>query len=339
VYDILKEQILQQRRKYLGVVRVTITSRVRQGGLDYVLEFYGADRAAVSKLKAQLANLAAGKILLNAAGSATWHRFFVGDDGLNALRQTIAPDQRVVLPDKRKCELVYHGPQRLFEATRRAILEKVPTRASTYRISLETDEKFRKASQGGFRRVIDRSRPENVTLEMNPKRQLRLRGSSEDLEIANELLFDTESESFEEDFSDSVCPVCFGKPRDPIALRCEHSYCSCCFTRHCENPLREDQPIQCVGLGESCRYIPTLQELRSHLSESCFESIIETSFRDSVLADPESLSYCPTPRCEAVFAVSARQGELTCSVCKTPICTSYCRYSHEGMICNQAAQA
>lgn len=139
---------------------------------------------------------------------------------------------------------------------------------------------------------------------------------------------------------DAQCPVCTSSVEAPsITLLCGHSYCTSCFHSYLSSALSVSTgqrfPLKCFHkdalTGAECNTPFPIPTILSVLSKPDQDGLLEASFSAYIQSRPDEYSYCPTPDCATVYAVtplttttssSSMPPVFTCSHCFVGICTT-----------------
>ena len=333
LYSILESKIQKLQSNNKEGVRVS--ARELSKCKVMTVRIYGPNSKAVAKVKAQLAQMVTGTVVLEDGGTALWHDFFAADDGFSSLKSFSQPGKLLVYRDLRKQQLVLHGSEALFNDTRCAIVQLLSTHSSSHLMTLEGDL-FGIALSGGFRRVVREFGRKNAKLDvLRTPPVMVFQGSPEDWATAKSLILSSSSpEPAEEKSEDGrECPFCFSDPTDPVKLDCGHVYCRDCFESTCQEAHRGKVPVACEG---GCESVVSLQHLRKVLSHESFEALFEASFASYIRSHPVAIQYCPTPDCPTIYKVTQELGVFTCCNCLISTCTACGELSHEGITCEAA---
>ncbi|KIW72360.1 hypothetical protein PV04_00559 [Phialophora macrospora] len=317
---------------------VRISSHHRPSSKIVDLRIYGPKLEAVARVKAQLAHVLVGTVVLNDGGTALWHEFFSTDDGVSALRSVSRPGEVFLYSDIRNLQLVFFGTPSLLEETRRAVVHILTSHVSYYWLSLE-GELFPRALAGGFRRVIRHFGKKSARLDiLRSPPSMIFRGSPQQFEIAKLLILEPPAvvPTGQHMESSTECPCCFLEIADPIELRCGHSSCRGCFEALCRDTAASENPITCFEDLSTCGQMVSLDEIKKNLDNSTFEAVLESSFEQYIRSRPDQIQYCPTPDCPSIYKVSEAPDVFTCGNCLISICRKCRALSHDDLTCEEA---
>ncbi|TAQ88724.1 hypothetical protein B7494_g2990 [Chlorociboria aeruginascens] len=297
------------------------------------LRTFGEELKSVAEAKAGIEKLLAGAIIMNGE-SPLWDPYFLTPASLLYLKSVYIGHSLYIHRDARKLQLLmYGGDSTKQEATQQTLIEKVYSlRLLTHTIVL-TPALLKNAMRGGMRKIRKRF---GETASLNASHQpksITIQGSIQDCEVARNLLLEVigANDLPGEEIRD--CPVCWTEPTDPLTMTCGHTYCQDCFTSQAASG--EDIPFRCYGAEGKCTHIFSMKELRSMLSFTAFEKLLEGSFETYIRTHPKDFQYCPTPDCPQIYRVTTTGETFTCSSCLTPICTTCNVISHDGMSCEE----
>ncbi|KAG8627065.1 hypothetical protein KVT40_004548 [Elsinoe batatas] len=193
-----------------------------------------------------------------------------------------------------------------------------------------------------------------IVIRDKVKRQLRFYGSASDMPVVEADIMELLSQRSqsgkddtpaEEDSQTPVgssiavgtCPICFCDADDPVNTSCGHTYCLECFgdnARAAASQPGDFTGVKCMGSDGACETTFTLDELKSHLSTSIFESMLQSIFDQHVRSHATELRFCPTPDCGYTYRCKTTSdcGNYICSNCCEPICRA-CHARHDDMTC------
>ncbi|EXJ65062.1 hypothetical protein A1O7_01402 [Cladophialophora yegresii CBS 114405] len=336
LYAIIEGKVSRLQANNKDGVRISTHHRPLSKMVD--LRIYGSKLEAVARVKAQLAQILVGTVVLNDCGTALWHEFFASDAGVTALQAISKPGEVFLYRDMRKLQLGFFGTPSLLEKVRRAVIHILTSHMSCYLLSLE-GELFGEALSGGLRRVIRRFGKKNAWLDIlcTPPAML-FRGSPQHFEVAKLLITDPSVvvPADEETGTGNECPYCFLTIADPVELHCGHSYCQGCFEALCRDIGASENAITCFANLNGCGQMVSLEEIRKALDNSTFEAVLESSFEQYIRSKPDHIQYCPTPDCPSIYTVSEAPGVFTCDNCLISICSKCRALSHDDLTCEEA---
>ena len=302
------------------------------------IRIYGDDAKNVAKVKGRFEEILTGDTATN-GDAKIWDGFFATPAGLAYLNELGQSNQGYIYRDIRKHRLSLFGSVESKEQIEKALIEKAHDLLRTTHYIPLTTEDFKKALEGGFRRITAALGKQNVTLDIRPQPKLiTIVGSHHDLETARSLLsedvpIEIKKMSLADLADESDCAVCWTEAEDPYRCPCGHVYCRSCFSSQCSSAGEGDLPVRCLGDAGKCQQVFALEELRAALPSAAFEHLLEDSFATHIRTNPGAFQYCPTPDCQQIYRVSADGVIFTCPDCLTPICTACQITSHDGLSC------
>jgi hypothetical protein len=336
LYAVIKGNVQKLQADDKDGVRISTHHRPCSKIVD--LRIYGPKLETVARVKAQLAHMLIGKVVLNDGGTALWHEFFSTDEGVSALRSVSRLGEVFLYRDMRKLQLIFFGTPSLFRGVRRAVIHILTSHVSYYMLSLE-GELFPRALSGGFRRVIRQFGKKSAQLDiLRAPPSMIFRGSPQQFEIAKSLILEPPAAVPINQHMDpsKECPCCFLDIANPVELRCGHSYCRGCFEALCRDTGGSENPITCFANLGTCGHMVSLDEIKKTLNNSTFEAVLDSSFEQYIRSKPDHIQYCPTPDCPSIYKVSEAPGVFTCSNCLISICRKCRALSHDDFTCDEA---
>jgi hypothetical protein len=241
----------------------------------------------------------------------------------------------LLVQDKHKKTISYHGSDHNFEEVQAVLVEKAQNGSILSRVIELDTPSFQWACRGGYHAIKTALGEDQVTFDIvsNPKR-LIVSGSLETYRLAQDLV---KSKRSTEDGKmpvkdDGDCSICWTPADDPVTLVCSHIYCRDCFEGLCTSAFSSsgDGGVICQGDAGTCLRAIGLHELEEHLSSSAFEEVLHGSAQSYIERRPQSFRFCPSPDCGYVYRVG--RGQLTCIKCLERICTN-CHELHGTMSC------
>ncbi|OCT46754.1 hypothetical protein CLCR_01840 [Cladophialophora carrionii] len=335
LYAIIKGNFHKLQADNKDGVRISTHHRPPSKIVD--LRIYGPKLEAVARLKAQVAQMLVGRVVLNDCGTALWHEFLASDAGISALQALSKPGEVYLYRDTRKLQLVFFGTSSLFANVRRAVIHVLTSHMSHYLMPLEGDL-FAEALSGGLRRVIRHFGKRSAWLDvLRTPPAMIFRGSPQHFEVAKSLITDPSAvvPIDQRTGPSNECPYCFLSIADPVELRCGHSYCRGCFEALCRDLGASENPITCFANLSGCGEKVSLEEIRKALDNSTFEAVLESSFEQYIRSKPDNIQYCPTPDCPSIYTVSETPGVFTCDNCLISICSKCRALSHDDLTCEE----
>lgn len=340
MYSAIRGEVDQLRSQFweAGHVHIKAYPPVDPTQKLIALRLYGEDAKPVAKAKSAFEEILAGDVAMN-GDLGIWDDFFTNPGGLAYLNELSHMHQGYIYRDMRKHRLSLYGSADSKERIRSALIAKLHSiMEMTHYISLSAED-FKKALQGGFRRIVATLGKQKASLDIRQRPQrITIIGSARDLETARVLLdqdvaSDLENLALDESTDQPDCVVCWTEAEDAYRTPCGHFYCGSCFASQCSSAGEGDLPIRCFGDSGMCLQVLPTQELKTTLPSEAFEQLLEDSFTTYVRTNPKSLQYCPTPDCQQIYRLSLDGLIFTCPTCLTPICTSCQITSHDGLTC------
>jgi len=214
-------------------------------------------------------------------------------------------------------------------STLRWLQPQPPT--STHRIRLTKTKAYRQAVEGlskakeivgdGAVKLDDDSDPPAIVVYGDT---VMLR------KVQNNLLLDMRPGS------DGVkCDLClddFGKGELAKMPTCGHACCHDCFRGYCNVDRDSKYPMRCFQTD--CDALLPVQLLRTRLSDSDFNVIMQQAIKAHFDRHPGSYAPCSGPNCTAYYKLDGRDGDvITCPTCFTITCTKCADEEHAGETC------
>ncbi|KAJ3031995.1 UNVERIFIED_CONTAM: hypothetical protein HDU68_009096 [Siphonaria sp. JEL0065] len=103
------------------------------------------------------------------------------------------------------------------------------------------------------------------------------------------------------------CSICCSDSPASLALACNHSFCSGCWSQFCEQKINDEGvcDLKCIQTGCNQRIDRnTVLSLVSPPTAAKYKSLLLKSFVDSFA----SLKWCPAPNCESAVECKAKYG-------------------------------
>jgi post-segregation antitoxin (ccd killing protein) len=301
------------------------------------LRLSGETAKNVADAKAALENLLAGTIVM-AKEMPLWDPYFLTPGALADLNELSARHELFIYRDARKSQLLlYGGSGATRSEVQRILASKVDALHKLVHTIVLTPDLLKNAMQGGMRRLKARfGDAVGLNISVQPK-LITITGSAEDLREARALLLNP-SQSLTISISTaqaSDCIVCWTEATDALNTTCGHVYCKDCFASQVTSASERDFPIHCEGAESQCQHIFSLEELKTMLSATMFESLLRASFDIYVRTRPQEFQHCPTPDCPQVYRLSNSGDTFLCSTCLTSVCTTCNVLSHDGLTCEE----
>ncbi|KAE9369970.1 hypothetical protein N431DRAFT_547244 [Stipitochalara longipes BDJ] len=314
---------------------------------------------SVAKVKVELEKLLGGTII-TIEDAPLWHSFFGTLPGLMYLTSLSHANRLYIHVDVRKSQLLFYGgtPSRRGDA-QRVLLAKVADLNEGHQIWVLSPKEFGAALTGSFARLQEVYKDKVAfNIASNPK-EILLRGSRKDLQIAK-TVFHGEEFWYEGDdasppspptASPDDCCLCMTEPEsdDVMTTSCNHIYCRGCFLHQVKSVSEDEIPLRCHARDEEgrCPHVFSLEQLRVILDFTTFEALLETSFKIYIRSHPTEFQYCPTPDCQSIYGVPPAASQevpvigpahpeasnFFCIACLSAICTKCKAVFHEGMTC------
>lgn len=290
-----------------------------------ILRIYGEDARCVAQAKVAFERILEGNLVMN-GDSVAWHHFFAKPEGINFLEQVQQENQSFVYRDPRKRQLRLFGSAGSKKKLRDTILRRIcDLSKTTYIIPIEA--RLRGSIHAIFHRIVTAIGAEKA--DLGGSTAITISGSKEEYDVALAMLNGRSATS-------KACAVCWTEPVRPIRTTCGHVYCSDCFENQCAAVNSESNiPIRCQGDACACRHIFTNEELKSALTSTLYETVLQTSLSIFIRTKPEIFQYCCTPDCDHVYRTSATGLVITCASCLALVCTSCQVVAHDGLSCAQ----
>ena len=198
-------------------------------------------------------------------------------------------------------------------------------------------------TNGIARRTLkDLSREHNCVLIVNRTlRQVRFFGPSKNFEVActavsaalNALSATQDHEDknvSQADVTEGDCPVCLSPAENVVVTRCGHCYCLDCFELQCRNWPKDQKQMSMKC--SSCDEVLTLKEVRSMISSTAFENLLQEAFEVHLTRYPDRFRYCQTPDCTQIYRLGVAAEWFSCTNCFKLSCTG-CHEQHHGVTC------
>ncbi|KIW10438.1 hypothetical protein PV08_11402 [Exophiala spinifera] len=317
--------------------------RVYTGTLYTTLKVEGDNMQAVANARRTLEEISIG-VVLEDGGKVIWDSALNTTGSVYKKLKSLERDLSVVIVrDKSKRQLRFHGPSEKLQLVIRQIADIIRTESSTsYEIDLKPHQ-FSWTINGGFKSIVQ-ALGNNVAVFNVVSKRIVINGTQQQYEAAMAIMdgkpaIELRSSLDGATRSDGCCPICFCEADTPIQTSCEHTYCIECFEGYCKSAAstsKKEVQIKCQGGGGTCPTIFTLRELENHVSSSVFEAVLKSFFEDYIQRHPETFRYCPTPDCGHIYRCTTSSGSkpavYTCSNCFERLCTS-CHERHGDYTC------
>ena len=95
-----------------------------------------------------------------------------------------------------------------------------------------------------------------------------------------------------------------------------------------------DFKICCQGNEGSCEKVLDLQELKTHLTSTTLEEVLEVSFGSYLRRRPHHFQFCPTPDCGNIYRADSASKTHTCIRCLEITCI-LCKDQHGSISCSE----
>lgn len=293
------------------------------------IRVFGENIKHVAEAKGEIERMLAGHVVMD-GDSSLWDPYFMNAMSLGYLNDLSRHHQLYVYRDARKCRLlIYGGSSASRLDVERVLGAKVKAlRQITHIIVLNADL-LKSAMQGGMRRLKEKfGTAVTLNVSANPK-TISLVGSVEEFQEAKELLQEDNGETKDGD----DCVVCWTEATEPLHTTCGHIYCKECFANQAASS--DDIPVRCYGNEGKCLQVFSIGRLKTMLSHTAFEELLQSSFDTYIRTHPKDFHHCPTPDCPQVYRITVASKSFLCSTCLTSICTACNMIAHDGMTCEE----
>jgi hypothetical protein len=289
-------------------------------------------------------NTIAKGVVIRDDTAEVWHPMF-GTKGIGyaKLKSLEKIHEVVIIIDKRRRKLIFHGPEgRLPDVMERikAVIDEGTF--SRHELKLD-DQQFTRMIRGDFKH-FEETLGKHVAVFDVVSRTIVIEGTEDQYRKALKLVSNN-SEFPSPDAMDELpslegdCPICLCEADDPLRASCGHIYCLECFQDYCtsaSSTTNQHFQIACPGSGGTCQAVFKLQELQDRLATETFEILLHQSFEAHVQRHPEAFHYCPTPNCEFVYRCAPKDTtyprQYECPNCFESVCPA-CHANHRGYSC------
>ncbi|PVH74461.1 hypothetical protein DL98DRAFT_499801 [Cadophora sp. DSE1049] len=297
------------------------------------IRLFGQGHKSIADAKAALESLLAGSVVMD-QDSVLWNPYFAHEDCLEYLQELNKIYGVYIHRDTRKLQLIIHGGSETNRNEVQGVLkDKVKSLENyTHKIVL-TPALLEKAMRGGMKQLKARF-GSSVKLEISLPKTISITGSIADFREAKDLLDAAinHGKEKEDDQAESDCVVCWTEADDALKITCGHVYCRECFNAQVST---NDGTKAVICAEEYCRYTLEMQELKSILPHTTFESLRHTSFEAYVRAHSKDFQHCLTPDCPQLYRPTDEGIAVLCTHCLMSICTSCKVVYHDGMSCEE----
>lgn len=202
-----------------------------------------------------------------------------------------------------------------------------PTK-QTHCIRLTRPKAYREALQGGLERAKAAAGSANVTLDdYSDPPAIVVRGDTTALHKVMRCL-DADEKS--PDSKTAECPICCDESEDIVRMPdCQHIACKDCFVAYWTIDKEAKFPLRCIQTD--CERLVEMEQLRSVLSRSQLEEVLNGAVKDHISRRPDKFTQCPGVDCSYNHPLSdERDHQTLCPKCLNEICTK-CRviYHHD----------
>ena len=317
---------------------------LERGGTSVVsVHVNGGGRPSVARIKGAIQKLLKGRIICDDEGKPLWDAALRGPEG-RKLVQLVMESGVHVHVDYRNRTVTIYGSADTSAAAEEVLKEQYGLlMRMQHELSLEGN---RVAFRGGIA-AVQEYLGEDMVVVNHASQKIFVRCSPADLNYVRGLLFKTNTprrvaaasgpagtQMGEED----ACPVCMEPAEAPVVkTSCEHTYCKSCIQGYIKAAIDGRRfPINCFHTtddGKDCATPLSISIIQDTLSKSDTDQLFELAFSSYVQARPNEYSYCPTPDCPTVYAITAAESTITCNQCFLGICTACRTAAHHGQSC------
>jgi hypothetical protein len=295
------------------------------------IRVFGEDIKHVAGAKGAMEKMLAGAVVQD-GNSLLWDPYFKTAMFLAYLNELSRKHKLYIHRDARKCRLlIYGGSSASRLEVERLLGTKVRALGQLIHTITLTPELLKSATQGGMRKLKEKfGSAVTLNISAHPK-TISLVGSVEVVQEAKALLL----EAFDQTVEGDDCVVCWTEATEALHTCCGHVYCKECFANQASSAGDGDIPLRCYGNEGKCLSIFSLNELKSMLSHTAFEELLEGSFDAYIRTHPKDFQHCPTPDCPQVYRITVTGVRFLCSTCLTSVCTTCNVIAHDGMTCEE----
>ncbi|PFH48829.1 hypothetical protein AMATHDRAFT_76504 [Amanita thiersii Skay4041] len=303
------------------------------------VELHARSLKLLGQVKGEFEKTISGEVV-RSAGRIVWDDFFAYPGGIRYLEVMQQRNPGIVIRNE-----VFRRKIRLFG--RPAVRDRVSSRISEKVSQLQSQQEsfipipsrlvaiFMSKELLNLQSALG---PENVYLDMW-NHGIKIRGDSALYQRAFEAIRKACASHSEMTWgSDSLCPVCFDKPTEPVRLRCGHRWCRSCIKSYLlAAPSTKAFPLGCLGNEARCKGRIPLSVAKNLLSTEQLQTVFQASFTAFVQSHPEEYHYCPSPDCLQVYKAAPKSVKgvtVQCPSCLIRICASCHSEAHDGFGCS-----
>lgn len=189
-------------------------------------------------------------------------------DGRAKLRKIENDHGIIVIPNRRKSQLLLFGSEESHKRATNALAILAQGRVFNDQVIELTSEKFQWACRGGFNTLELRLGNDKAAFDIVPTPKRIISGSQADYQTALEIVISQKIEPATRlSNNQAECSVCRSEAEEPIRTSCSHDYCLGCFSDLCQAQASTstDFCISCVGGESRCEKVLALSELQEPL--------------------------------------------------------------------------
>ncbi|TVY34991.1 ATP-dependent RNA helicase-like protein, partial [Lachnellula occidentalis] len=309
------------------------------------LKVEGDDAKDVASARKTLDDILRGVVLTDGQHEIGSSLFNSNRSAYNKLKSTEKEFRIVIIRDKTKRHLLYHGaPEKMHQVVRQITDILREESSSIFEIALYDDHQFSWTIRGGFKSIVQELGKDVAVFDV-VSRKIIINGTQQQFDAALSIMngeHHVKTHTLPEHKSEGECPICLATDdiEIPVETSCKHTYCLECFEgccKHAASTSTNQFQIKCAGDGGECRKVFDLPELKNHVSSSVFEDIFISSFTEYIGRHPEDFHYCKGVDCGFVYrctpAANSKPLLYACSNCPQRLCTSCHEDWHGGHTC------
>ncbi|KAG7094628.1 hypothetical protein E1B28_005452 [Marasmius oreades] len=304
-----------------------------------ILRVGGDDLKAVGMLKVRVESLVAGEILRD-----MWHVWFDTAAGKKFLQSVNTDTGAYIRHDWRLRVLKVYGTSVAVSKAKEMMKEELERLSGLEHTETLKRQSIRFFVERGVAALKEAFGDDSVTLNITSTPVcITIRGGEEARHLLRKLI-DESLYNVTTDFSatsESSCPVCLAEVSNSFKLGCGHEYCTACLRHFLTTDIR-DFPVVCVGDEATCGKPISLPTIQKFLTESQFNTLLETAFSKHIEQNHLTYRYCNTPDCQQIYrcedpsmADSAPITNRQCPSCLAVICMRCHGDAHDGMTCDE----
>ncbi|KAJ8092737.1 hypothetical protein PM082_007066 [Marasmius tenuissimus] len=303
-----------------------------------ILRVGGDDMKAVGMLKVRVESLVAGETLQD-----MWHVWFGSSAGQTFLGKVLTDTGAYVRHDWRLRAVKAFGDPAAISRAKTMMMEEMERLSGLEHTEMLKRQSIRFFVERGVATLKEAFGDDNVTLDISSSPvRITIRGGEEARHLLRKLI-DESLFNVMTDFStasESSCPICLTEVSNPVKLGCGHEYCTACL-RHFFTADIKNFPIACVGDEATCMKPIALPTIQKFLTQSQFNTLLETAFTTHIERNPQTYRYCNTPDCRQIYgcvsnsSATARTTASRCPSCLATVCTKCHEEAHDGMTCEE----